>query len=504
MKPINNFLIFIFLILTFSSCGDDFLSLSSKDTVTESAFFITQEDAYSALAGVYATLQNEATFTNVRNAADIEWAITGDLYEMDRSANRIELHSLRFPASNTILRDIYQNSYLGISRANVVVDKISKSPISQETKDQIIGQALFIRGLYYYNLVHFFGGVPLITTPLSASDDLQLPRNSADEVWDQVEKDMIDASSLLPIKWDNDIDKGRVTKTSAWGFLVKAFLWREKWDDAIIYSEKIISSGQHSLIETGFRDIFREENENNAEMVFSTQFSTLQGEQNNLVARTAPRGAPSKYTGPAAWSNFVPNRHWVNAMEKNTDNTIKDDRYSVILGPTEIHPENGYQLPAVPPAGMTKTGYIVTKYWFMPPIQNSGINAPILRYSEVLLNYAEALNEKGKSEDAMRLVNQVRIRAKLEPKSANLSKELVLDAIFEERRFEFIWEPTGGFNDLNRRGRFIEFIKKNRPDFQELGIDAKPWLHTKPILFPIPTEAWTKNRALVQNPHYTF
>lgn len=107
-------------------------------------------------------------------------------------------------------------------------------------------------------------------------------------------------------------------------------------------------------------------------MVFSTQFSTLQGEQNNLVARTAPRGAPSKYTGPAAWSNFVPNRHWANAMEKNTDNTIKDDRYSVILGPTEIHPENGYQLPAVPPAGMTKTGYIVTKYWFIPPIQNSG------------------------------------------------------------------------------------------------------------------------------------
>lgn len=126
------------MILTFSSCGDDFLTLSSKkDTVTESAFFITQEDAYSALAGVYATLQNEATFTNVRNAADIEWAITGDLYEMDRSANRIELYSLRFPASNTILRDIYQNSYLGISRANVVIDKISKSPISQETKDQI-------------------------------------------------------------------------------------------------------------------------------------------------------------------------------------------------------------------------------------------------------------------------------------------------------------------------------------------------------------------------------
>ena len=213
---------------------------------------------------------------------------------------------------------------------------------------------------------------------------------------------------------------------------------------------------------------------------------------------------PSIYTGPSAWSNFVPNHQLVDAFEVNKDNSIRDERYNVIMGPGEIHPENGYQLPEVPPAGMTRTGYIVTKYWYMPPVQGSGINAPILRYSEVLLNYAEALNEKGQSQKAMELVNQIRLRAKLDAKPVTLSKSQVLDAIFDERRLEFIWEPTGSFNDLNRRGRFLDFIKKNRPDYGELEVDKKPWLHTTPILFPIPTDAWTKNKALEQNPHYTF
>ena len=494
----------VFVTIFLSSCGNDFLTLTPKDTVTESGFFITEEDANSALAGVYATLQDEAAFANVRNAADIEWAMTGDLYEMDRSANRIELHSLRLPANNTILRDVYSRAYIGISRANVVLERIPQMDIDQAVKDLILGQALFIRGLYYYNLVHFFGGVPLVTTELIASDDLQIPRATADEIWDQVEKDFLAAADMLPEAWANDADLGRATRTAAWGFLVKAYLWREKWDDAITYSERIINTGRHALIQTGFRDIFREENENNEEILFSTQFSTQTGEQNNLVARTAPRGAPSIYTGPSAWSNFVPNHQLVDAFEVNKDNSIRDERYNVIMGPGEIHPENGYQLPEVPPAGMTRTGYIVTKYWYMPPVQGSGINAPILRYSEVLLNYAEALNEKGQSQKAMELVNQIRLRAKLDAKPVTLSKSQVLDAIFDERRLEFIWEPTGSFNDLNRSGRFLYFIKKNRPDYGELEVDKKPWLHTTPILFPIPTDAWTKNKALEQNPHYTF
>lgn len=504
MKTKYIILILISISICCASCGDSFLTLSPKDSVTDADFFKTEADAQSALIGVYASLQHEAAFTNIRNASDIEWAMTGDLYEMDRSANRIELHSLRLPANNSIIRDIYERAYFGISRANVVINRTEQMDLPSEVKEEIIGQALFLRGLYYYNLVHYFGGVPLITNELTAADNLQIPRSTADEVWDQVEKDFLLAAEKLPSKWKEAKDLGKATKTSAYGFLVKTYLWREKWQLAVDYSEKIIETGVHKLITTGYRDIFREENENNEEMVFSTQFSTLIGESNWLVARTAPRGAPSKYTGPHAWSNFVPYKHWVDAMEKNEDGTIRDERYKVIMGPGEVHPENGYQLPDNPPVGMTKTGYIVTKYWFMPPVQQSGINAPILRYAEVLLNYAEALNEVGEGAKAMEQVNKIRKRANLDDKPLSLSKDEVLDAIFAERRFEFMWEPTGGFNDLNRRGRFLEYIKKNRIDYAELEVDKKPWLHTKPILFPIPTDAWTKNKALEQNPHYTF
>lgn len=242
MRTINIYIVMLFIItLLLSSCGNDFLTLTPKDVVTESAFFKTQEDALSALAGVYATLQDEAAFANVRNAADIEWAMTGDFYEMDRSANRIELHSLRLPANNTILRDVYSRAYIGISRANVVIERVPDMDIEQSVKDQIVGQALFIRGLYYYNLVHFFGGVPLVLTELSASDDLQIPRATADEVWNQVEKDFLTAAEMLPEVWTNEADLGRATCTAAWGFLVKTYLWREKWDEAINYSEKIIN-----------------------------------------------------------------------------------------------------------------------------------------------------------------------------------------------------------------------------------------------------------------------
>src|SRR5690606_33854850 len=120
------------------------------------------------------------------------------------------------------------------------------------------------------------------------------------------------------------------------------------------------------------------------------------------------------------------------------------------------------------------------------------------------LNYAEALNEVNRGSDAMTEVNRIRERAGLNPKSLSLSKEDVLDAIFYERRMEFLWESAGAFSDLNRRDRFLDFIKDNRPNYEDLDIENKPWLQTKPIRLPIPREAWERNRALEQNPGYTF
>src|SRR5690606_35894768 len=134
----------------------------------------------------------------------------------------------------------------------------------------------------------------------------------------------------------------------------------------------------------------------------------------------------------------------------------------------------------------------------------SGVNAPVLRFAEVLLNYAEALNEVGRSDEAMAHVNKIRMRAGLQAKSTGLAKDAVLDAIFYERRMEFLWESAGAFSDLNRRDRFLDFIRENRPNYQSLDVANKPWLQTKPIRLPIPREAWDRNKALEQNTGYTF
>ncbi|MGM9507941.1 RagB/SusD family nutrient uptake outer membrane protein [Larkinella sp. GY13] len=507
MRKYINYLALTGFLLTATACSDSFLTLTPKDVLTDANFFLTESDAQAALIGTYAVLQREETFTNVRDAADIEWAMSGDMYEMDGSANRIELHSLNLPSSNTIIRDVYQAAYQGIGRANLVIDGATKmSGINPANQALILGQARFLRALFYYRLVNYFGGVPLITEKLDASSNLAIPRATAAETWKQIETDLQEAAKALPTAWTGTADVGRATKGAALGYLVKASLWQQKWAEAVKYSEDLIATGAYDLI-PNFRDVFRESNENNKEILFSTQFRVSpDAEGNNLVKRTAPRGSPSQYSGSAAWSNFVPQPQWVNAFEKEAGGKIKDKRYwSVIIGPGEAHQDMpAFVMPKDVPAGWSRTGYIVTKYWEGPALTNSGINPPILRFAEALLNYAEALNEVGRSQDAMQQVNRIRVRAGLAAKPATLNKAEVLDAIFYERRMEFIWEPAGAFSDLNRRGRFIDFIKANRPNIKDLEIDKKPWLSTVPILFPIPRDAWNRNKALEQNPHYTF
>lgn len=502
-KLLKNILIGLALIITMSFCSEDYLTLEPQDTLTDVNFFKTEGDAQAALFGVYSVLTLQNTWGNVHNAAYIEWAMTGDMYEMDRSQARIELHSLRLPASNAHLREIYQGAYQGIARANTVLEKIPEmEALDADTKNLIVAQAQFLRGMFYYNLAQYFGGVPLILEPLDASSDFNILRASREETWQQIIDDFTQAAEVLPLQWEGE-DVGRATKTAAWAFLVKSYLWQENWDEVIRYSEFIIDSQQHGLL-PNYRDVFREENDNNKEILFSTQFSgIIPGRSNILAVRSAPRGAPGEFVGGSAWSNYVPNTQWVEDFERDADGNIIDQRYhDTVIGPGEKHQDVDYILPEEPASSMTMTGYILTKYWFGLSEFIGGSNAPNVRLPEILLAYAEALNEVGRQSEAMEQVNMIRERAQLDPKPLTLSHDEVLDAIFHEYRFEFMWEPTGGFSSLNRRNRFLGFLEENNPLYESLDVENKPWLHTQPILLPIPSAAFENNKALVQNPHY--
>ncbi len=413
---------------------------------------------------------------------------------------------LSLPADNLYINQLYTGLYQGVSRANVVIERVGKMDnLGPQVKALILAQAKFLRGIFYYKLVNYFGGVSLVTTELNASSKLDIPRAPVAEVWKQIETDLSEAVAVLPSTWTNSADIGRATKAAAQAFLVKAYLWQQKYSDALTASEQIVNSGLYSLL-PNFRSVFLKTNENNKEIVFETQYSAVNNgsEGSGLDTRSAPRGAPAAYIGRGANSNFVPQTSWINAFERDQAGKIKDLRYyGVIIGPGEKHPEMpGFVMPLTFPNSYTKTGYIVTKYWQEASLVGSGINAPIIRYSEVLLNYAEALNEGGRSADAMKQINIVRNRAGLDSKPLDLVKDKVLDAVFYERRMEFIWESPGAFSDLNRRGRFLDFIKANRVDYDKIQVDTKPWVQQKPLLLPIPQGARDVNKSLVQNPGY--
>ncbi|QHV99423.1 RagB/SusD family nutrient uptake outer membrane protein [Spirosoma endbachense] len=504
MKTIASVIVILFLV-TMTSCGDQYLSVIPTDVLTDANFFKSEADAQSALIGVYGQVQSESTFGNVVDAANIEWTMSGDLYEQDQNTPRVELEMLSLPANNLYIGQLYSALFQGVSRANFVIVRVGQmANLTPQVKASILAQAKFLRGIFYYRLVNYFGGVSLITTELNASSKLDIPRASAADIWKQVETDLTEAAADLPLTWSGS-DIGRATKGAALAFLVKAQLWQQKYQEAVNSSESIIALGVYGLL-PNFRSVFLKTNENNKEMVFSTQYSSVNdaSEGSGLDVRSAPRGAPAAYIGRAANSNFVPQTSWINSIERDQTGKIRDQRYyGVIIGPGESHPEMpGFVMPLTFPNPYTKTGYIVTKYWQEASLVNSGINVPIIRYSEVLLNYAEALNEVGRSADAMKQVNLVRTRATLDPKPLDLSKDKVLDAVFFERRMEFIWEPPGAFSDLNRRGRYLDFIKANRADYAKIQVDTKPWVQQKIILLPIPQSARDVNKSLTQNPGY--
>jgi tetratricopeptide (TPR) repeat protein len=497
----------ILVVCVLTSCGNDFLSVQPQDELTNANFPQTINDLGKALIGAYAELQNGSAFEGNYTAA-IEWVMPGDLYEQDQNPPRVQLELLSWPPNNTHITGIYVSSYAGISKSNLVIDEAKKieAKTSDETskKKLIVAQAKFLRGLFYYRLVKYFGGVPLITKELNTNSNFNIPRSSAKDSWKRVDNDLEDAAAVLPVSWPSD-EAGRATKGAALGFLAKAYLWQKKYQKAIEADQKLINLHQYHLL-SNFRDIFKLSNPDNAEIVFATQFSGKQNgiEGMNLDVRSAPRGFPSKYVGRDAWSNFVPRQEWIDAFTRDSNGRIKDKRYwAVIIGPGQKHQSiKGFTMPKNYPNSGTKTGYIITKWWQKPSSHNIGLEYPILRYAEVLLNYAEALNEVGQSKKAMKEVNIVRKRAGLDPKPLNLPKNKVLNEIFYEARMGFIWEPYGGFSMLNRRGRFLTFIKKHNPEYHKMDVADKPWLHQRPIRFPIPSSAFDRNPALKQNPGY--
>ena len=447
-------------------------------------FYQTEADALSAVNAVYDQLGNTNQYSNYL------WLIQ-DIGSDDCNArvtindpNLQEFNSYNIKPTNTYMAGFWQGSYLGISRANVVLEKVPAIKMDTAMKERIIGEAKFLRGLFYFNLVRLFGEVPLITAPVTPNlgdEEVYLSKSPVTAIYTQIIADLSQAAEKLPARYTNSNDKGRATSGAAWGMLSKVYLTTIDWENAVMAAVKVIDSKVYSLHDD-YVSNFKEVNQNGQESVFEVQFyKKLVSESSQMVISGLP-SIPGLFS--AGTETMLPTVDLVSSFETGDHRkevTFFDSYWSYTFEP---HIWKYWDQDAYKPAATTQ----------------SGADFFVMRFSEVLLIYAEALNEanSGPTAEAYAAINLVRARARngvpdVLPDLAGLGQDEFRQALLNERRHEFVSEGHRWY-DLVRTGTLIESVKRAKGDA------ANPTVFN--YVFPIPQRELDNNKNLKQNEGY--
>ncbi|WP_142785096.1 RagB/SusD family nutrient uptake outer membrane protein [Changchengzhania lutea] len=471
-----------------------------KTFFTEDTFYQTEEDARLAINGIYGHLG--ATFDGALNANGIYFTNywTVNALASDEGVTSLNLGDgfnqisvMAHGPDNAIVLQMWSNIYLGINAANLAILNIPNIDMNDDIKDALLGEAHFMRGLLYFELVRFFGEVPLQLEPTTTFESsAYLPRSTKADVYTQIFLDFTIAETSLPDA-QVGVDNGRPTSYSAKAYIAKAALQQggsENYQLAKTKLEEIgIQSGGQFDLWDDFGDVFLIPNNNGKEVLFaisffegSEVFSTL-WEGGHLVFRTLP----SVYGGrPNAGGREQPTLNLYNAFDDN------DRRKEVTFMTEDII--NGETIDFGGPR--------VVKYWDQVnefDVNGTANDLQLIRYADVLLMYAEALNEinNGSTQPALDAINRVRARSRMDagalPDLTAMGYEDFKDAILLERRKEFVWEGQRWF-DLVRYGKLAEKVNSAKPGL--------PVAEPKHNLFPIPQRERDLNPNLDQNTGY--
>ncbi len=483
--------LFPIILILFYSCSDDFVNVNSENQNSET-YFNTEEDYQNALIGAYDLLQS--TYLNVMMG---EIASSNTLAGGESATDVVgiqQIDDMIHTPTNEQLRNVWSWMYAGINRANYILE--FQNNIEFPNKASVLAQARFLRAYYYFELVKWFGDVPLaVDQRILFGTQFDLDRTPTSEIYTQLELDLIYAADNLPYMQP---ETGRVTKGAAQALLGKIYLYQEKYPQAASILSELINSGPYDLV-TDYSTLFENDNENNIESVFEVQYSDEEGagfgclqcsEGNVAVGFNGPRN----FNGPLFESGFsfnVPTQEVYDLFEEN------DARKDIaILNIEKFALENqdynnGSGVSWT--EGYEHTGFYNRKY--IPRQGDSNIgdqnltnpnNYRAIRFADVLLMAAEAHHFNGNDGLALQYLNRVRLRAGLNEISVG-GNELT-NAIYLERRLELVGEGHHFF-DLVRTGRAANEIQ---------GFTAG-----KNELFPIPEiEIQLTGNRWVQNPGY--
>jgi starch-binding outer membrane protein, SusD/RagB family len=462
------------------SCKKEFLDLSPVSNANVQAFYRNANDMQVALNAAYASLITGGEYTNanwqvgeVRSDNTLNWEGGGNLPDA-------EVDLFKESSANSIINSMWLDTYHGILLSNIVIGRIENVEMSAELKKQFVAESKFLRALQYFNLVRTFGDVPLVLQETdNVQEGYQQGRVPVAKVYDQIVTDLTQAAAELPVSFSG-ANIGRATSGAAKSLLGKVLLTKGDYAGAAAILKEVIDAGNYHLL-SNYADLYKPQNANNTESIFEVQYKKGgTGTGSSFHNQFAPRNSDLAVTivGFAGGKN-LPTADLVAAYEAG------DLRKDLSLKET-------YKL-----NGQTIRDPYTIKYSDLPFLDgDADDNWIVLRYADVMLMYAEALNEvkNGPTTEAYDMVNAIRQRASLSPLPGGLSKNQFANAVAHERQVELAFEGHRWF-DLLRTGKALEVMNAHFHG----TITVKPYQ----LLFPVPQSQININPTVIlQNPGY--
>ena len=508
-----------------TACSDDFLSEVPSDFVAPENFYRNQADALSAVSSAYSTFIDlpsplgNADYLGRNLSMLIEYPteMTTSRLSATNERSLIGTYHTQFNSTHAYLEGVWQAAYFGINRANTVIDRVPAIDMDATRRDQIVGEAKFLRAVHYYILAGLFGGVPLKLEPTTSIEGAILPRASAKDTWAQIQKDLTEAAAVLPASWPA-ADFGRATKGAALTLLAKSYMQGAATGqtDAGDYAKAVTAfktvQGLGYTLDANYASLFDGTNEKSPEIIWSIQNVRQAGAGGYLSQWFAPITSPQIYQ-PGGQNQFQAERPFYDSY--NPTDIRKAGTWNTSItynGKTVVWAwTSGVQTAS----NYGSTGPTPRKFLDLGAPAN-GAEEPdftFLRYADVLLGLAESINaSSGPTAEAYAAINQVRARAKVPNLTAGLTAAQFRDSVFLERRYELAMEMHGVFD--NRRNwtwaksrveaNMAQISALNRSPFTSSveKFNAAP-IPDKWKLYPIPAHACELNPELEQNPGWS-
>jgi hypothetical protein len=456
MKKIFSIIALSISILIISSC-EDFLVKPPQGELTQSNFPQSESDLLLATNAIYNTLRNSDFHFGLFPIMDIMSDDTRKGSNPDDASAAINPYdNFTFLATESNLSRWWNALYLGVKRANVVIEYAETITMDETLKARYLGEARFLRALFYFDLVRAWGDVPLVT---STTPDLTTGRTPKADVYSLIVADLTAAAASLPLKSEYSGDNiGRATSGAAKALLAKVYLFLGDFAKARDFALEVINSGQYTL-EADFADANSILGEHGTESVFEAGAFAKEGLANggNQYGNVqGVRGTPNR-----GWGFNRPSVNLMNSFETNDPRLEKSvirlgevlDGVTILgdgLTPDETYDGSG---------NLIEIECYNQKVWTPGQTVDTqfGHNRRFLRYADVLLMAAEALNETGNAAQALVYLNEIRLRARngnasLLPDISETNQSLLRDIIFNERRHELAMEGH----------RFWDLIRTNR------------------------------------------